>query len=197
MHQAANANTPDNTTEPLESSVDNGGDQEDATEEGKSETDDNPEMEELLRQNSEISSSSDEDDPDDPALISERIHMDERRWTRMAAGPASALAVIMVGLWQLRIPAMYKDFARFVPNQQPVMICLSGCRIIESYELPYLDPVRLLPSNMVIHLTKHNIQALSPHVCLSSFAPLAFGTDICQTACSWYIAGSQIGEPTS
>ncbi|KAL9712889.1 hypothetical protein Ac2012v2_004129 [Leucoagaricus gongylophorus] len=147
MHQAANANTPDNTTEPLESSVDNGGDQEDATEEGKSETDDNPEMEELLRQNSEISSSSDEDDPDDPALISERIHMDERRWTRMAAGPASALAVIMVGLWQLRIPVMYKDFAR----------------IIESYELPYLDPVRLLPSNMVIHLTKHNIQALSPH----------------------------------
>jgi len=116
MHQAANANTPDNTTEPLESSVDNGGDQEDATEEGKSETDDNPEMEELLRQNSEISSSSDEDDPDDPALTSERIHMDERRWTRMAAGPASALAVIMVGLWQLRIPVMYKDFARFVPK---------------------------------------------------------------------------------
>jgi len=35
-------------------------------------------------------------------------------------------------------------------------------RVIESYELPYLDPVRFLPSNMTSHLTKHHIQALSP-----------------------------------
>lgn len=39
-------------------------------------------------------------------------------------------------------------------------------RLIESYELPYLDPMRLLPVSMVQHLTKHDAQALSPAVSL-------------------------------
>lgn len=36
--------------------------------------------------------------------------------------------------------------------------------LVELHDLPYLDPVRLLPKDMVLHLTKHNVQALSPAV---------------------------------
>jgi len=125
-HQEADVSTPDTPDTgpgPFESSIDNGGDQEDAGEEKKFEIEDDSEMGELLRQNSEISSSSDEDNPDDSTLIPKRIHMDERGWTRTIVGPASTLAVITVALWQLRIPVLYKDLARFVSNQQVAMIC--------------------------------------------------------------------------
>lgn len=37
-------------------------------------------------------------------------------------------------------------------------------RLIESYNLPYLEPLHHLPATMVRHLTKHNKQALSPAV---------------------------------
>jgi RNA polymerase I-specific transcription initiation factor RRN7 len=42
-------------------------------------------------------------------------------------------------------------------------------RIIDSYDLLYLDPVRMLPISMTEHLNKHTISALSPAVsrCLS------------------------------
>jgi len=46
-----------------------------------------------------------------------------------------------------------ENFARLIMN-----------RIIESYELPYLDPLGILPPSVVPHLTKDNIQALSPAV---------------------------------
>ena len=39
-------------------------------------------------------------------------------------------------------------------------------RIIERYDLPYLDPIRFLPENMTLHLTKQTIKALSPQVSL-------------------------------
>jgi RNA polymerase I-specific transcription initiation factor RRN7 len=93
-----------------------GGDQEDLRETEKSGTEDDSEMEELLRQNSEISSSSDEDDSDDPARIPERAKIDGRRKAAVQAieSLASTLAVMMISLWQLRIPVMYNDFARFV-----------------------------------------------------------------------------------
>jgi len=32
------------------------------------------------------------------------------------------------------------------------------------YKLPYLEAVDLVPESMALHLTKHNVQALSPHV---------------------------------
>lgn len=37
-------------------------------------------------------------------------------------------------------------------------------RLIESYDLPYLDALRLLPENMTCHLRKQTVQALSPYV---------------------------------
>ncbi|KAJ3555541.1 hypothetical protein NP233_g12182 [Leucocoprinus birnbaumii] len=146
----SNATLGANAKQPFESPVIDGEDQEDLGEEEKSESEDDSEMEELLRQNSEISSSSDEDDPEDPARTPKRANLNAHgrtKTTRISEGPTSTLAVMMIALWQLRIPVMYTDFAR----------------IIESYELPYLDPIRWLPSSMAVHLTKHSIQALSPH----------------------------------
>ena len=35
---------------------------------------------------------------------------------------------------------------------------------IENHSIPYLDYVRLLPPSLARHLTKHAVQALSPHV---------------------------------
>ena len=58
-------------------------------------------------------------------------------------------------------------------------------RLIDAYELPYLDPVsrKLLPGDVVMHLTKHNIQALSPFVSLSITADFRW-VEIVTAACS-------------
>ncbi|KAK0230899.1 hypothetical protein IW262DRAFT_442222 [Armillaria fumosa] len=57
----------------------------------------------------------------------------------------STIAVLMLACWAMRIPVMFRDFIS----------------AIEAYDLPYLDPVRLLPPTMVAHLTKAKIQSLS------------------------------------
>jgi hypothetical protein len=41
--------------------------------------------------------------------------------------------------------------------------------IIESYELPYLDFLHLLPPDITCHLTKHAVRALSPRVTTTNF----------------------------
>lgn len=48
-------------------------------------------------------------------------------------------------------------------------------RVIDLYDLPYMDVVMLIPQEMRLHLTKHNIQALSPHVRCSRY-------DFCEQA---------------
>ncbi|KAF5344129.1 hypothetical protein D9758_008864 [Tetrapyrgos nigripes] len=120
---------------------------EDDTDQDKSgkndDADQDLELAELLRQNSETSSQEESGD--------ERPTANESTTTRTRGrseneGPATNLAVLMVALWTMRVPVLYRDFTRH----------------IESYELPYLDAVRLLPKDMFLHLTKHNIQALSP-----------------------------------
>jgi len=40
---------------------------------------------------------------------------------------------------------------------------IDRCRLIETYDLPYLDPIRFLPPDMTLHLTKQNRQSLSPY----------------------------------
>ncbi|KAG7449110.1 uncharacterized protein BT62DRAFT_888159 [Guyanagaster necrorhizus] len=57
----------------------------------------------------------------------------------------STIAVLMLACWTMRIPVMFRDFIS----------------AIEAYDLPYLDPVRLLPPTMVAHLTRAKIQSLS------------------------------------
>ncbi|KAI0092694.1 hypothetical protein BDY19DRAFT_1024467 [Irpex rosettiformis] len=111
------------------------------------------EMERLLRENSEASSS-DEEDQLDPSQPIQHEQAGRRKRSkdpnRGYESPASNLAVLMVACWTMRVPLMYMDFIK----------------LINSYDLPYLDPVRLLPDSLTLHLTKQTRQALSPH-----FAP--------------------------
>ncbi|KAJ6485144.1 hypothetical protein C8R47DRAFT_549538 [Mycena vitilis] len=105
---------------------------------------DDPELDDLLAENSATESSSDGEDEADikpmpPAAKSKHgLHKYDQ--------PANTLAVIVLACWTLRVPILYRDLTR----------------LIESYELPYLEATRILPENMTAHLTKHNIQALSP-----------------------------------
>ncbi|KAL0566276.1 hypothetical protein V5O48_015737, partial [Marasmius crinis-equi] len=105
-----------------------------------------PVLADLLRQNSESESDNDEEDVDKTANGGHEAMQGRKKHHAVYEGPANNLAVLMIACWTMRIPLLYRDFTRF----------------IESYELPYLDPVRFLPAEMVSHLTKHAIQALSP-----------------------------------
>ncbi|KAJ3529209.1 hypothetical protein NM688_g7884 [Phlebia brevispora] len=118
--------------------------------EGEGETEDDPELEKLLRENSETPSSSEDEEQPRPQLPPDTKKRKAREVHRGYDAPAGNISVLMVACWTLRLPVMYMDFVR----------------LIESYDLPYLDPLRLLPESLTAHLTKHTIQALSPH-----FAP--------------------------
>lgn len=115
------------------------------------------EMEQLMKENSELSSSEtdEEEGSHDPPNSDGEPNTKKKRkkgersaiqWHHIYESPPSTIAVLIVACWILRIPCLYRDFAR----------------AIESYKLPYLDPVRLLPQSMAQHLTKHTKQALSP-----------------------------------
>lgn len=127
---------------------------------------DDADMEELLRELSESSSS--EDDKDDKsAQPRPKPGASGRKLNPFSGnGPASNIALLMVACWTLRLPIMYLDlirldcgmsFGRGVAKHVPT-------RLIESYDLPYLEALHYLPTTMVRHLTKHNVQALSPAV---------------------------------
>ncbi|KAF8812522.1 hypothetical protein BYT27DRAFT_7252044 [Phlegmacium glaucopus] len=102
------------------------------------------ELEALMQENSDIYSS-DEDGED--LITTDNTKPGKYKRGLAYESPASTIAVLVVGCWTLRIPVMYRNFSR----------------IIEMYKLPYLEAVELLPESMVLHLTKHNIRALSPH----------------------------------
>ena len=128
------------------------------------EEEEDSELEALMRENSDLSSSSDEDETQGEPLPKKQ---GKRKGKSVEESPVSTIAVLVLGCWTLRIPVMYRDFSRHV-----LFGGLINCkaherlinRIIESYELPYLDPLRILPPSVVPHLTKDNIQALSPPV---------------------------------
>ncbi|KAG6829602.1 hypothetical protein H0H92_004071 [Tricholoma furcatifolium] len=123
-------------------------DDEDEDDERKAHEED-PELAELLRANSDLEESSDSGGEDDGPPKQKVNFRRRKRGRHVYEGPASTIAVLIVGCWTLRVP----------------IICHDLTRLIESYELPYLDPVerQLIPRSMVKHLTKHNVQALSPY----------------------------------
>ena len=134
-------------------------------EDEKLEDEEDSELEALMRENSEISSSSDDEGGDVPhAGPSMRYRKDKGRLAYES--PMSTIAVLVVACWTMRIPVLYSDFTRY----GRVSCCphriefIPQKRIIESYELPYLEAVMSLPQDMAQHLTKHNVQALSPPV---------------------------------
>ncbi|KDR83659.1 hypothetical protein GALMADRAFT_56567 [Galerina marginata CBS 339.88] len=109
-----------------------------------SDSDSDSELEALMRENSDISSSSDDDE--DGVKPGAGGTKRKAKGRLLYESPMSTIAVLVVGCWTMRIPVLYRDFTR----------------VIESYEVPYLEAVTMLPGSMVEHLTKHNVQALSP-----------------------------------
>jgi hypothetical protein len=71
------------------------------------------------------------------------------------------------------------------PNSEKVYVRLKTInsvnprRIIDLYDLPYLNVVTLIPPDMRLHLTKHKIQALSPHVRSSRSELLGSANKLC------------------
>ncbi|KAH9482730.1 hypothetical protein JR316_0004830 [Psilocybe cubensis] len=113
------------------------------------EEEEDAELELLMQENSDLSSSSEDE------LGESKISGPESGQPKMEGGrkgrfryesPLSTIAVLVVTCWMMRIPVMYRDFTR----------------LIEKYEIPYLNGVKSLPESMTEHLTKHNVQALSP-----------------------------------
>ncbi|KAF9268060.1 hypothetical protein L218DRAFT_1053429 [Marasmius fiardii PR-910] len=104
-----------------------------------------PSIAELLRQNSETESD-DEDQNDDDRTQGQQVSAVRKKHHVIYETPLNNLAVLVIACWTMRIPILYRDLLRYVAL----------------YELPYLDPVRLLPEALTSHLTKHNVQALSP-----------------------------------
>ncbi|KAL1761086.1 hypothetical protein FB107DRAFT_201738 [Schizophyllum commune] len=111
---------------------------------------DDPELAAMLRENS-IASSSSEDEDEGEVGAGDNPNVQPRKHRgpgsrRKYEAPPSTVAVLAFACWSLRVPAMYLDFIR----------------LIQSYDLTYLDPLRFLPAEMLRHLTKHSVQALSP-----------------------------------
>ncbi|KAI6047398.1 hypothetical protein EDC04DRAFT_2864473 [Pisolithus marmoratus] len=102
------------------------------------------ELEALLQENSESSTAS--EDEDQHARKKYHVKLGTR-FVGHSDRPENTIAVLVLACWTIRLPLVYMDIIN----------------AIEGYSVPYLDHVRLLPSSLTCHLTKHAIQALSPH----------------------------------
>ncbi|THH19848.1 hypothetical protein EW146_g1408 [Bondarzewia mesenterica] len=115
------------------------------------EGDTDPEMDELLRDLSETSSSVGDGNHGDDASDKPRPKPHKRTSKIKSAagrhdGPASNIAVLVLACWTIRLPIIYMDLIR----------------LIEAHDLPYLEPIRHLPPEMMRHLTKHKYHQLTP-----------------------------------
>lgn len=74
------------------------------------------ELEALLRENSDFSSSDSEHDEGEAKKVPETVKKwvkDKRRHARLSyETPVNTIAVLVVACWMLRIPVMYRDFTR-------------------------------------------------------------------------------------
>ena len=129
------------------------------------EEEEDPELERLLRENSVEPSSSDEEEDDLSNPLPQLKDQQAKNKTtfRPYDSPAGNIAILMLTCWTLRLPVMYMDFKRYSSTQHPDFWLLTiSFRLIERYDLPYLDPLRLLPEELTLHLTKQTSKALSP-----------------------------------
>lgn len=109
--------------------------------------DPDPELAKLLREMSESDTESTSTDSESGAKQKRRERMIYGK-KPLYGSPAANIAVLMIGCWMLRVPVLYMDFIR----------------IIESYELPYLETIRLLDDSWRDPLTAQTWSALSPSV---------------------------------
>ena len=138
------------------------------------------ELAELLRAMSESSGSSDDENADGtkprPEPDSRPRKSKFQGASSNADGHASTIAVLVIACWTLRLPIMYMDLIRYVSKVDTLPSCArrtTMSRLIEMYDLPYLDTLGHLPPEMTRHLTKHTMQRLSPPV--SSLPPRIHG----------------------
>lgn len=126
---------------------------------------DDSEMERFMREASESPSSS-EGGPDNEPDATTKEHKAKKKTRRNLDTPASNIAILALACWALRIPIMYQDFIRFASRFLSPFgtLSLTVHRLIESYDLPYLDTVRLLPTSLTVHLSRYSTQGLSPYV---------------------------------
>ena len=75
------------------------------------EEEEDSELEALMRENSDLSSSSDEDEAQGKSLPKKK---GKRKGRSVEESPVSTIAVLVLGCWTLRIPVMYRDFAGHV-----------------------------------------------------------------------------------
>ncbi|KAH9062691.1 hypothetical protein EDB87DRAFT_1673690 [Lactarius vividus] len=110
-------------------------------------SDEDSEIDELLLLFSESSLSGDDGGDDDSSRPLPKLEGSGQKFdTFVRNGPASNVTLLVVACWTLRLPIIYMDLIR----------------LIECYDLPYLEPLHHLPESMTRHLTKHSVQALSP-----------------------------------
>ncbi|KIM68791.1 hypothetical protein SCLCIDRAFT_13532 [Scleroderma citrinum Foug A] len=106
------------------------------------------ELEALLQESSEVSSTDLDSSEEEHPLPRQKLHV---KRSGSCAGyfdpPDSTIAILVLACWTIRVPVVYMDFVS----------------AIEGHSIPYLDHVRFLPPSLTCHLTKHAVQALSPH----------------------------------
>lgn len=102
-------NTPAPTPDASSPAAVNGGDSSSDEEPEQAQNDDDPEIDELMRELSEVSSSSDEEaDGESAPKASGR---NDAKPSHVYEGPSSTIAVLVVACWILRIPILYRDFS--------------------------------------------------------------------------------------
>ncbi|KAI6134931.1 hypothetical protein EV401DRAFT_2085234 [Pisolithus croceorrhizus] len=102
------------------------------------------ELEALLQENSASSSTSEDEVQQARKTYHAKL---STRFVGRFDRPENTIAILVLACWTVRLPVIYMDIIN----------------AIEGHSIPYLDHVRLLPSSLTCHLTKHAIQALSPH----------------------------------
>ena len=75
---------------------------------------DDPELDQLLCENSGTSSESEPETPE----VQDDEHKQQRSRTRIREeeGPANTLAILMISCWLMRVPVTYQDFVRCVSS---------------------------------------------------------------------------------
>ncbi|EUC66809.1 hypothetical protein RSOL_509320 [Rhizoctonia solani AG-3 Rhs1AP] len=103
----------------------------------------NLEIENLLREASETDSNSDIKKLD--ASEGQRVYNKKTRHT-LYDSVAANISILVLTCWWLRVPVIYSDFVN----------------LINTYQLPYLSVIPLLPDNMQKHLSTALRQELTP-----------------------------------
>ncbi|KAL4076065.1 hypothetical protein J3A83DRAFT_4357184 [Scleroderma citrinum] len=104
------------------------------------------ELDALLQENSEVSSTNEDSSEEETPRIKKR-HIKRSSLVDRYNRPENTISVLVLACWTIRVPVVYMDFIN----------------AIEDHSIPYLDHVRLLSPSLTRHLTKHAVQALSPH----------------------------------